>query len=90
MVGYTTTTNLCFIFETFIWIEFPVVTVTDTYSINVSIESDKSFTSTHVTKNVTHWVYFNFVKAKIFHFFFNALNVFFFFCTFTRECYDFT
>ena len=72
LIRSSTSADLSLSLKSFIGIEFPVVSVSDTYSINMSVETDESASGSHIAKDISHWVNLNFIKAKLLHLFFNT------------------
>ena len=90
LVRYSTSTDLCLCLVSIVWIEFPVIDVTDTYCINMCVKCDDLVASSHESHNISLWVDDNFVKSNFLHLSSDCLYVSFLITAFSRIFYDST
>ena len=85
LVRCSTSADFFIRFETFVWIKFPVLDITDTDCINMSIKTNESFTCSHVAEDIAHRIDLNFVESDFFHFLFDSHDLSFFSAAFARN-----
>ena len=90
LIRYATSADFCLCLISFIWVKCPVLNISNTYSVDVSIVSDNLVAGSHISDYVTLWVDDNFVKSHFFHLSSNSIDVRFFITAFTRISNDCT
>ena len=75
LIGNTTTTDFFLVLKSLIRIKVPVISVSDTYCIDMSVKCDESLSASHESHNITLWIHLNLVKAYLFHLSLDSSNV---------------
>ena len=90
LIRYSTSTDFCLCLVSFIWIECPVIDVTDTYCINMSIKCDDLVACSHVSDYISLRIDLNFIKSYFFHLSSDSVDMSFFITAFSWVFYDCT
>ena len=88
LIRYTTSTDFFVVLISIVWIEVPVVDISDTYCINMCIVSDDLVACSHVTDDVTLRIDDNFVEVQFFHLSSDGLDMSFLITALARILYD--